>query len=448
MNPAGTQAPAVRAGPRSGGTRDWLRAALAADGVGYVGLAGLYLFAFGYVASKPLANVGLALVTGAFVAALARHPAQWREDPLLRLGIGWLLYVGVLIAWRAYRQMPGSLLGAENLCLALIPAIAWATAGRAPRILAALLLALAGLLARLALDMRPGSWPWFDYSATPYMFGVNRNISSLMLNTAIVGALAWLLSALRGWRRAGRPHWPAIAGSAALLVVLLGPWIAAPSRTLWLSLVVVVTLMLARLASTRAKWIAATVVVCVVATVALMLNTGHFGAILVKDLDTWRVLLAGHWSSVPDSSSGYRFRMLQMGFEALAANPWTGVVNAGAQILREHPDFPMSHAVQLHNGYLEILVRTGLAGLAFFAAALALAFRVARNAARDGRLPWQLRELLLAALLLFLLVNLTNGVVFFQHGWQFLVLFAGIAYGFAPDHRGPCVTARAGGPSG
>src|SRR5690606_34566236 len=158
---------------------------------------------------------------------------------------------------------------------------------------AALLLALAGLLARLALDMRPGGWPWFDYSGTPDMFGVNRNISSLMLNTALVGALAWLLSSLQSQRAAGRRRWQAVAGSAALLAVLLGPWIASPSRTLWLSLVAAVALMLARLASNGAKWIAATVVVCVVAIVALMLNTGHFGAILVKDLDTWRVLLDG-----------------------------------------------------------------------------------------------------------------------------------------------------------
>lgn len=445
MNLGATRAQPPRNALRIADWRGWLSAALATDGVGRAGLAGLYLLAFGYVASKPLANVGLALVAAAFLVTLVRCPSQWRDDPLVRVGIAWLVYVAALVAWRAHRQMPGSLLGAENLCLALIPAIAWATAGRVPRIVVALLLMLAGLLVRLALDIRSIGWPWFDYSNTPYMFGVNRNISSLMLDTAIVGVLVWLLSSLRAARHESG-HWWGVAGRAALLVALLGPWIAAPSRTLWLSLVVVVALMLARLSAHSRKWIVLIVAGTVVAVVVLMLNTGHFGTILLKDVDTWRVLLAGDWSSVPDSSSGYRFRMLQMGFEALAANPWTGVANAGAQILREHPDFPLSYVVQLHNGYLEILVRTGLVGFGFFAVALTLAFRAMRNAAGDGRIPWELRELLLAGLQLFLLVNLTNAVVFFQHGWQFLVIFSGIAYGFASGHQAPKEAAGADDP--
>ncbi|MCL4182965.1 MAG: glycosyltransferase family 9 protein [Burkholderiaceae bacterium] len=412
----------------------WLHAARAAGGADRVGLTGLYLFCLGYVGSKPLANVGLAVLVAAFVAAVARDPARWRGDPLLRLGIAWVFYVGALMAWRSYGGMPGSLLGAENLCLALIPAVAWATGGRAPRILAALLLALLGLLVRLAFDLRWGQGPWFDYASTPDMMGVNRNISSLMLNTAIIGALLWLLAGLRGRSRTGHRdtgRWSAIVGGLALLVVLLAPWVASPSRMLWLSLVFVVVVVLARLLPHRARWVAAAIVACFAAIVAVMVNSGHFGTVLTKDMDTWRVLLSGEWSVVPESSSGLRFRMLQMGLEALAANPWTGVANSGSQILRQNPDFVLSSAAQLHNGYLEILVRTGLVGLAFFVAALALAGRAAHHADRDGRMPWPLRELLLAALLLFLLINLSIALVFFQHGWQYLVLFAGIAHGFS-----------------
>lgn len=425
--------------PLPGGARDvrpagWLRRAFAARGAELAGLVGMYLFAFGYVGSKALANIGLALLLGAFLVAIARDPKRWRGDAMMRVGVAWLGYVAALAAWRAHQGVAGSLLGPENLCLALIPMLAWATGGREARIRLVLLLSLAGLLLKLALDVRSPAWPWFDYSNTADMMGVNRNISSLMLNTAIVGVVLCLAQAVRRVARSGERGaraWAAIAVSAVLLFVLIAPWAASPSRTLWLSLVVAVAVILARMLPVRGRWVAVGAVAGVAVIVAALSRSDYFAAVLMQEGQTWRVLLSGDWSAVPDSSTGYRFRMLQMGLAQLADNPWFGVVNGGAQILRQHPDFPMSHAVQLHNGYLEVLVRTGVVGMVFFATAIALAFRAARRAVRFGRMPQPLGELLLAALLLFLLVNLTNGVVFFQHGWQYLVLFAGIAWGYA-----------------
>lgn len=421
-------------GPRDARPAGWLRLAFEARGAELAGLVGLYLFALGYVGSKALANIGLALLLGAFLAALASDPRRWRGDPMMRLAVAWLAYVGALAAWRAHQGFAGSLLGPENLCIALVPMLAWATDGREARIRLVLLLALAGLLLKLALDLRSLAWPWFDYSNTADMMGVNRNISSLMLNTAIVGVVLCLAEAARAVARGGgrdaRTR-AAIAASAVVLAVLMAAWVASPSRTLWLSLLVTVAVIFARMLPVRGRWVAVGAVACFILIFAVLTRSGYFASVLTQEGQTWRILLSGDWSAVPDSSTGFRFRMLQMGFAQLADNPWFGVVNGGAQILRQHPDFPMSHAVQLHNGYLEVLVRTGVVGLLFFATAIALAFRAARRAVRSGRMPRPLGELLLAGLMLFLLVNLTNGVVFFQHGWQYLVLFAGIARGYA-----------------
>lgn len=407
--------------------------ALQARGAERPALIGLYLFSIAYVGSKALANLGLAMIVGAFLYELVRRRGILFRDAMVRLGAAWVAYLLLLSVWRSLAGMEGTLLAPENLCLAFIPAMAWITRGRHERIAAALLLALLGLLLALVRDLNFDARLGFDYTQTADMLGVNRNISSLILNTAIVGMILVCVACLRRWSRFEAAGRSAIVfpGSIAIFLILMVPWAASPSRTLWLSLLLVVAIVLARTLPFGIRGALMGTSLLFGAFLAVFLQWAWFASVITKDAETWRALIDGMWSSIPNSSTGLRMQMIEMGLESLRENPLFGVANSGSQILKEHPDFLLSHAAQLHNGYLEIVVRTGFVGLLFFAAAIGLAMREAARARREHRSPSELGELLLAALVLHLLVNITNAVVFFQHGWQFLVFFAGVAYGFA-----------------
>ena len=46
-------------------------------------------------------------------------------------------------------------------------------------------------------------------------------------------------------------------------------------------------------------------------------------------------------------------------------------------------------------------------------------------------------KLLVAGFAIFVALNFTNAILFFQQGWQFIVLFGGIAYGYTWAERRP-----------
>lgn len=220
------------------------------------------------------------------------------------------------------------------------------------------------------------------------------------------------------------------AGASAILAVLLVPWAMSPSRTLWLSLFLAMSVVVVRLFRLSLRAAIVGFVVLFVLCVVIVMRSDWFASVLTKDAETWRLLLQGHWTSIPDTSTGLRAQMIAMGLQRFLDSPLFGAVNSGSEILKQHPQFLLAGGAQLHNGYLEVLVRMGIVGIGFFTSALFLAGRAVVQARRRGSLPPLLGELLLAALLLFLAANTTTAVIFFQHGWQFLVFFAGLAYGF------------------
>ena len=399
-----------------------------------VGLAGLAMFAFGYVAGRALANVGLGLLLVALLLALPRCAGLLRSDPLVRLGLAWMAYCAGLAAWastvyphsRQYESLP------EVWSFAFIPLVALATRGNDRRVMAALLLALAGLMYRLAKDAHFGNGPIFDYADTA--LGGGRNLAVLFIDVGALGAVALLLglATLRGWPVARRA--PAMAVVGACLAVLMLAWVSARSRTSLVALPLAVTVLLLRdwLGSgqfQRARLAGAGLGLALLAVV--LTHLPEIGAELGKDADTWRAIASGRLDAVAIDATGYRIHMWQLAYARWIEHPLTGVGPHVSHLLGGDPQRPFLAAFnQFHSGFVELLLRAGLIGAAVVATAATLIARSARQALREGGMTRRLHDFLVLGLLVFLLLNVSNSILFFQQGWHFLVLFGGVAYGY------------------
>lgn len=399
-----------------------------------LGLVGLGVFAFGYVAGRALANVGLGLLLVAFLLALPRHAELLRRDPLVRLGLAWMAYGTGLAFWasghfpesRQYEALP------ELWSFALVPLVALASRGHPRRVLGALVLALAGLMYRLAKDAHLGGGPVFDYADTA--LGGGRNLAVLFIDVGALGAIALLLglSAARYWPVGRRTL--ALVGVGACLPVLMLAWLSARSRTSLVALPLAVVALLLRDALAGAqlrhvRLVGAGLGLALLGVVATHLP--EIGAELGKDEETWRAIASGQLDEVQIDATGYRVNMWQLAYSHWIEHPFTGIGPHVAHLLRSDPTRPfLGDFNQFHSGFVELLLRSGLVGLAALLAAITLLVRAVRQAWRAGWMPRRLHDFLLLAGLVFLLLNTANSILFFQQGWHFLVLFGGLAYGY------------------
>ena len=399
-----------------------------------MGLAGLAVFAFGYVAGRALANVGLGLLLVALLMNLPRFASMLRRDPLVRLGLAWVAYCLGLAVWasgaypdsRQYESLP------EVWSFAFVPLVALVTRGDHRRVMGALLLALAGLMYRLAKDAHFGGGQVFDYAGTA--LGGGRNLAVLFIDVGALGAVALLLglAAMRDWPIARRAL--AMTVVCACLAVLMLAWVSARSRTSLVALPLAVAVLLLRdwLGSgqfRRGRLVAAGLGLLLLAVVFAYLP--EISAELGKDMNTWRAVGLGRLDAVEIDATGYRVHMWQLAYSLWIGHPLTGVGLHVSHFLGSDPQRPFLVAFnQFHSGFVEVLLRTGLIGIAVLFAAAVLILRSVREARRKGWMSRRLHDFLVLGLLVFLLLNVSNSIFFFQQGWHFVVLLGGLAYGY------------------
>lgn len=450
--------PASPAGPVA--ANSWMPEALARF-FDRLALLGAGAFALGYVPSKALANIGLGLL---LIAFLARLPDHWRwlaRDPLVRLSALWLVLL-FLLALRASLMFPApdsnqfdSFI--EVFSFGFIPVLAWATRGDNRRVRLLLALALAGIVLRILWD---GNWfgpgPLFDYHHKA--FGVNKNIAGVMMDTAVVGVLLYAMQ--QAAHIGERWAWGRLLAAFALLGFLLLPWASNPSRATWISLGVSLAFMFLFLAAASLRGAMGKRLLVVYIGVLVALGAAvylGFGermlARLSAEQQTWQAILAGDWDAIPPTSIGLRVHMWRYAIELWLQHPWLGWGPSVSHLLAAYQPFEVVRGfAQFHNGHLELLLRVGVVGALFFLAAAVLIFRAARDALQKGRISVFFFVFLLEALVIFLMNNGSISFIFFQHGWQYLLLFGGLAYGYAwhdmfgkPAGR-PMQAERAGAP--
>jgi O-antigen ligase len=393
------------------------------DRVRLLGDAGLALLAFGVVASKAAANLGMAWLLGVFLFTAFRRPTfirnSWR-DPLFRLCLLWILLSSIAALVRG--ELSGLL---ETWNFALLPLVACAAYGRRDALRIIAWSFMGALLLRLALDgWQAGGIP--DYSLRA--LGAPRNLAVLFIGSGVLVVLAFWRS---DWSRGA-------ARRAALLAVgaiTLWAWQHAHSRAsliaLPLALLCLVWISREAISSptllswkSLAQWAAA---LALLAFLALPVLQDRFAA----DGASLAALSSGKLGAVADDSIGLRLRMWQIGWEAFLQRPWLGHGAHVTPLLASRPEWPMLGTYRhFHNGYLETVLRYGLIGFSFFIVGFVLLARGIHSAWRCDRLPTPLAGFLCAAGLLYLLLNLGESLFFFQQGWHYLVLCGGLGYGY------------------
>jgi O-antigen ligase len=417
--------------------------------VNYTGL--LATFAFGFFAWLSVTGTGisLALLFLAFMLCRAAWPV-WRRDPLMRLFVAFAAYV-CLSAYLAAAELPQSRQmqiqdALDWLKLFAFLPIAWWLKGDLKRINLILVLAVLGLMIGM---LRHVDWHNLVHMKVPERTGFQLKIifSGLISGTVI---LALLVFAPRIW---------AVGRSAVLRVTFIVLWVAGLylaaymllaglSRGAWLAAVSVISITLFiryALPNRTAKTPLGKTIP--VALLALMVVGGVAGLNLEKILsrlqaenDVAASLMQGETEQLPPTSLGFRFNVQRFGLHKWLERPVFGwgtgstvylIAHSGkAQLL--HPSFKggVAWMDQLHNTYLEILVRFGVVGAALLIMGALLLIRAVFRAYAAGLMPRDYTLFLVGSFGLVAIWSLFDFRALHADWRAYWVCLAGIAYTF------------------
>jgi len=363
-----------------------------------LGLSGLYLFAFGARAATTVAYLALLLLLLGFVVGLPRIWPRIRRLPVVWLTLAFWAYLALRTVW-AVNEYPAyaeeqisEAMKLGQLWLFLV--FAWWLGAQPRRCNRVVLVALAGFLVGIAHRTDLAELASVLAGARS---GLGMPALALGLYTA-TGVLGLLILSGR-FIGTGGPAATAVRLLLwlALLAVMLQGLVASQSRGSWLARLVVLPVILvaryragwSRLSRPRQLAAVALALVAVAGVSALLYaNKDLIEKRMLVERDTIAAVLEGDTARIPytpESSVGVRYHLTVHGFRQFAQRPLFGWGPASARLLIEQdPIAPLHKWVDLHNSYLEILVRVGLLGAAFFAVGAVLTVRSLRTARRQG----------------------------------------------------------------
>jgi len=398
---------------------NWLTDAGWAD---RLGLSGLFVFAFFALLGPAGANIGIALMLAGLLLdeqarqRLAGAPLIW-----LAAASAVLTLASLAMAWTDGPATTQHHVEAASklLKLWLFLLCAWHFAARPERIGLALTLTLAGFIVGRLLnpDMLRAA------SAT---FRPGYGLPTLALaEYAAIGVLSLLLCLPRWWSAGIALR---VAGFIAL--ALLAFWLVeSQGRMAWLSLALLAPVLLAIRAwltdtpHGRRRWLVGGAVAIIVIASATQIDI--IRERLEVESEVASRVLSGDLEHIGYGSIGVRVHMLDYGVGKWLERPWLGWgPGALPALLSIHPEAQM-HYQDLHNLYLELLVRVGMLGSLPFVIAVAVILLAGGRALRERWLPTDLALILVGGLTMHLLLALTNmrGLnVDWRHVWM---LFGG-----------------------
>ncbi|WP_111747865.1 undecaprenyl-phosphate glucose phosphotransferase [Salinisphaera orenii] len=408
--------------------------------VQYAGSGALLLFAFFAVGGTSIAlgALGIMLITALldgrrFGRALVGSKVAWAVLALA-------LYVagrGLYAAW-AQPAHAGAHYEAlwHWLLLLFFPLTAWFAGSDSRRIQLVLAVALVGLLVGMARLS-----DWHQIARALAGSGERIDFGMTFLNAALylgVGLLGWIafIERLIG---SGRWRWARAFGWLIVAAILGEMLFLTQSRAVLLSLIVLlpclVLIKVVRMhtATLRRRGLAACLVLVVAIVVLGVLNRQAITDRAGKTVQSVAAIATFSLDQIPQSSLGQRVRIYLFGGETWLDKPVFGW-GPGIEATEMLPGAPINphtsaHYPDLHDGYLEVLVRFGVVGLAL---ASVLALVLARGLYRGWRSGWFPEDMVLfflAATLLAALVNLSNFRAVHEYYRYFTILLLGLMYG-------------------
>lgn len=386
----------------------------------HVGVLGLCLFSFFVVLNVHIARIGVVLMLLSFMAG---RPRDWRAllfNKLVILFGVFLVYV-IVRGIVALNQFPSlahaQYLGMQSwLMLGLCPIVAWWSGGDDRRILYCLVLAGAGTFVKLLIGFNG------EILAAGLLHDQRVGPGFTLVDGALAGGsvLLWCIALapkLLVTRRLFR--WTSSLAFLLVTVILVELLVMNQTRSVWggaailAAGVVLVHVLSLRDRVTRRRYLQ----LMAITILAITASVGYFNSrTLSQRLDQAShsvALLSSHsLDNVPFTSLTARLVIWRFGIEQWAKRPLFGW-GPGTDVAEDIPGAPvwpgtLEKFTHVHNGYLQVLVRFGLVGFAFFVAiALALIRSLARGW-RSGEVSTSVALALLSSSLLAALVNITD----------------------------------------
>lgn len=399
------------------------------------------LFALFAILGTAIALIALALLLiAALTQARRLGPALMREPVAISAGILAFYVVGRAVV--AANTQPA--LGAHHyaalwpwLALLLFPLVAAFTLGDTKRVLAILAIAVVGMLLGM---IRMADWHYVisaitDRSLRP-SFGLNPQEAALYLGATLLGWIAFYGRLVGNGRlRTVRLIFWLVA--AALLIEML---LLTQSRTTLFSLAVLIpTLLVAKLACTRNPRTRKRAAVIVAFGLIAVLAVGAFNHERIAHrmhytVQSLQAIATHNLKPTPTTSLGKRAAIYYFGFEKFRKHPIWGW-GPGIEATTMLPGAPINEATgehfqDLHDGYLEVLIRFGLVGLLLAALMALLMIRGLFQAWRRRDLPDDIGLFLTFAAIAAALFNLSDFQLTHMYNRFYTILLVGLIYGY------------------
>lgn len=417
-----------------------------------LGLAGLYVFAFGAWLGVALANLGLLLMLIALVLDWRRLLTTTRSSYW-----PWLTLVSLLaLALATWQGMAANgdvavnhIDEARRLALLwLFLLVAWWMAGDTRRIATALILASAGfVIGRLtALDdggglmiFNPGDRPGFGLPTLAFA----QYTATLFVSLCLLGPRIQSLVQAPGPRLLLTLAW------LCVIAISLTGLILAEARMVWIATIAVLIPAVAALwlharelrthgpgQQSAGRSILPLVAILMLAVVAV--NSETVSNRISAEHQAFAPVLSGDLEQAGYGSVGLRAHAWRYALALIETRPWFGWGPGASRAMLASHEEPRMHVLpDFHSTPLEFVVTVGVLGTLPFVLAFCIALVVLFSAFRQGRLPLDLFLIVVSALALHQLAGLTNSRILnpdWTHVW---LLFGGAATTFAAHVRSP-----------
>lgn len=400
-----------------------------------------------------LANDALNLLVLAFILDLPRVISVITRWPLAWMTVLALVYLELRTSIAVSHDPNLSSIherDAHRLSYLLyFPMVAWFLGGRQGRILVAMGLGLVGFLIGRITHFSLPTPATLDFWRGQDPMGIPTAIPlALYAATATVGLVVFQ-PRIRARFAARLSRWLAALAWSVLFLSMGTIVMIAQSRAVFVSvLLVVVGGLLSRpklLLRGRVLLRAGLILAALGGLAVGLCHIYPCGNLrLFQELDTYASLVRGDWEAilvVPEYAAvrpvALRLQLVHYGLETWLQRPFFGWGPGATQpLLALHPNTAFHLFNDMHNGYLEILLRLGVVGAGLFFVLAAISFVTAFRAFRERVLDRDVFTFLAMAVSLGLLVNLSN---FRMLNWDeryYWILFWGAmaAFSFAPPH--------------
>jgi O-antigen ligase len=400
-------------------------------------------------------SIGMGLMIIASLLAWRTLWAGLRKDWVTRLVLIWFCFVLLRMIWAIWEMpelMTMHLDGTRVVArILLFPLACWWLGGELRSVQSVCILVLAGAAISTLYYC---DWTNLDLLTLSqrHRFGGDPRMEGLLYVSILCGMIAFA----RSW-------WGSYTNKLVffvrvmlwLMLYLLILWalIAVRARAAWIAGIVTGLIFFAwtvqrtlrsRVAGSRKRELATALLFLVGTSLILAEFADRITNGMLEEHGNYELLIGGDVEVIEDRSVATRLYMIGVGWSAWLDRPLFGWGPGSSKYFISHANIPneFQGTSELHNNYLDVLMRFGIIGaLLFFGFWFWLIMRFVL-CLRAGEIPLNLGGFVISVSLSFFIVNFTDTYIDFQFGWFYMMFLCALLHSplmrpaTASDHGG------------